>query len=788
MKLKFEVIQPEYVYLKLKPNNAIKNTNTHLIARTVANMYKTAWQTILKEDERVFKLFGRNYGFFTKWSVKRQGKIAYFVYMEKERIEFYFIIPHHYYAVIKERITGVWNGLTIEEVADIPRFADTATKYQMVYEKEDGLSLATDRKNNDLLNASLNVVDLMESGDKAGIIYNLVPISQNGFKYSYDSTLKKVKNGKPTDRNKTGIAYLLKVGITLIDTLIKDVAEALAGKSVKTDDSVMDGIIDRLNGGKQTTESTTKKIRGQIVDTQILVFAESKNGLVVNERSYANSIAQGFDVISGDNRLIKETYNGKFELLDTRIVGAKSNKMWDEELQNFIALPGRELLERYPFISRVETQETQLPKDLQNGIMCLGETTFRGGKQKAYLTEHEQFRKLMLLLLGPSRAGKTNLISHLCMDVVENDECVIMLDFIDRCQASRDVIRNFPEDKVLRIRFDDPLHIEGLGYNEVGISDDPFMQYDNAKKQMTNTLALVNAVNDGRATDTRLTPKMGRYLESACLIVYTNGGGVMDVFDTLTEHETRDDFIKRVPNGLNTYLAKYIATLRELDKIDKDGVVVGTRHAAIEGIIDRLSILNRNTYMELMLQNGVKNNINLVEEFQKNQVIVVEMPDSCFSTKEEKDVMTTYWLTKIWLALQIRSNKYPDNMKKVNLIVDEIYQVPNGEIFLATKLSQIAKYNMKPIIAAHYIKQLKYMRDELRSANPSYMLISGCDSDNYKELKSELYPFVEEDLLKLPTYHAMNYVKTKDGYAQFITKLPPKVSNRTRKSAPLLIE
>lgn len=782
--MKFEVIKPDYVFIKLTPNNAIKNTKTHLIARTVATMYKTAWQSIIKEDEKVFKLFGKHRGFYTRYSLKHQGKLAYFIYLEKERIEFYFIIPQHYCAVVKERITGVWSGLTIEEVEDIPRFADSATKYQMVYEKEDGLSLATDRKNNDLLNASLNVVDLMEAGDKAGILYNFVPISQNGFKYSYESTLRKVKNSEPTDRNKTGITYLLKLGITLLDTLIKDVAEALAGKSVKPDDNVMDGIIERLNGGKQITESTTKKIRGQIVDTQILVFSESKSAKVI-ERSYATSLAQGFDVISGDNRLVRETYNGKFEMLDTRLAGVKTNKMWDEELQNFIGLPGRELLEKYPHISRAQEQETRLPTDLQDGVMCLGEVSYRGEKQKAYLTEHEQFRKLMLLLLGPSRSGKTNLISHLCMDVVENDECVIMLDFIDRCQASRDVIRNFPDDKVLRIRFNDPTQIEGLGYNEVGISDDPFTQYDNAKRQMTNTLALVNAVNDGRGTDARLTPKMGRYLESACLVVYASGGGVMDVFDTLIEHDKRDSFIHRVPTGLHTYLTKYIAALRELDKLDKDGNIVGTKLTSIEGIIDRLSILNRNTYMELMLQNGIENNVDLVEEFQKSQVIVVEMPDAYFSTKEEKDVMTTYWLTKIWLALQIRSNKYPDEMKQVNLVVDEIYQVPNGEIFLATKLSQIAKYNMKPVIAAHYIKQLKYMRDELRSANPSYMLISGCDADNYKELKSELYPFTEEQLLKLPTYHSLNYIKTKDGYAQFITKLPPEVGKRTQKNAPL---
>lgn len=782
--MKISVIQPEYVYVKLTPNNAIKNTQTHLIARTIANMYKTLWQTLNREDERIFNVGKRQYAIGTRYSVKRQGKISYYVYMERERIEFYFIIPQHYYGVMKERITGVWNGVTAEVVEELPQFNDDAFKYSMVYEKEDGLSLATDRKNNDLLNASLNVVDLLEDGDKAAVLFNFVPISQESFKYSYKATVDKVKNGMPTERKKTGIKYLLKIGVALIDSLIRDITESFAGKpEKKRDEHPLEGILDRMNGGRRISESTEKKIRGQLLDTQIVVFSENKKRINVIERSYATSIAQSFDVVSGDNRLVKRAFSGKVDYNATRIKGAESMRVWDEEAQHFIALPGRELLEKYPHISRAQPQETRLPKDLQNGVMCLGEVSYRGVKERAYLTEHEQFRKLMLLLLGPSRSGKTNLISHLCMDVVENDECVIMLDFIDRCQASGDVIRNFPEDKVLRIRFNDPLKIEGLGYNEVGVSSDPFTQYDNAKRQMTNTLALVNAVNDGRGTDTRLSPKMGRYLEGACLVVYASGGGVTDVFDTLVDHETRDSFIRRVPSELHTYLSKYIATLRKLDKHDKDGEIVGNRDSEIDGITDRLSILNRNTYMEMMLQNGIENNVNLVEEFQKSQVIVVEMPDAYFSTKEEKDVMTTYWLTKIWLALQIRSAKYPGNMKQVNLVVDEIYQVPNGEIFLSSKLSQIAKYNMKPVIAAHYIKQLKYMRDELRSANTSYMLISGCDADNYKELKSELYPFTEEQLLQLPTYHSLNYIKTKDGYAQFITKLPPEVSRRTQKNA-----
>jgi hypothetical protein len=58
------------------------------------------------------------------------------------------------------------------------------------------------------------------------------------------------------------------------------------------------------------------------------------------------------------------------------------------------------------------------------------------------------------------------------------------------------------------------------------------------------------------------------------------------------------------------------------------------------------------------------------------------------------------------------------------------------------------------------------------------MLISGCDKRNYDELKDELYPFVTDDLLRLPRFHSLNYVKSKDAYARFITKLPPPVGTK----------
>jgi len=314
-----------------------------------------------------------------------------------------------------------------------------------------------------------------------------------------------------------------------------------------------------------------------------------------------------------------------------------------------------------------------------------------------------------------------------------------------------------------------------MGYNEVPKSKDPFMQYKNAKEQTALLMTLVDSINLDSAS---FTARMGRYFESAALAVFLNNGPIKDVFSVLVNHKVRKDYIDRIPEAQLENMLEYMDYLSELDDVEK-GKVVGTRSHLITGAIDRLQKLKVNAYIETMLKKDTSGNINLVEEIQKNQLIVIKMPQRMFLTDNEKDVYVTYWMTKVWLALQIRDELYESDrakMTKLNLLIDELYQVTNAEKFLKEKLSQLPKFNIKPIISCHYLNQLKVIREEFRSANASYMLIAGCDKQNYSELKSELYPYEEEDLLKLKRFYSLNLIKCNDGYATFITHLPAPIS------------
>lgn len=774
-----QIIKPEYVFLRIKPSNSIRNNNTHKLARVISSLYKNLLESIKIEEYRLVRLLGKQISFPTKASYTLPAKVSYLVYMENKKVEFYFIIPKQHHSFVMEKMSDVWPGVTVEETASLPSFGPGSTRYSLNYTKEDALSLAVDRRNNDLLNSTLNTIEALQEGDRAAVLYNFIPTSQFGWRSQYKSTIDKVRENQPVDRNKTGVSYLFRLLVSLMAGLSGAVSEVAGGD--KKQAAPFDSLLQRLNGVRgKISDSTERKAAAAILNAQVVVMSESCDQL--RQRSNGRSLVQSFDTISEDNALTSRILRHGFQFTDFSVRGAAVNKMSDEECQNFISLAGREILERYPFVDRVETQETLIPEDLKTGVISIGTNRYRGQDHPAYLSTDPEYKNLTLVLIGPTRAGKSTLIGNLSRDAIKAGECTVIFDYIKNCELSEEVSALFPAGQTLTIDCSDPRKLQGLGYNEVGYSHDPFLQYDNAKKQTTQLMTLINSIN---TDDTRLSAKMERYLTSAALVVFVSTGSIRDVFGVLQDHKVRHSFIDRVPAQQRENLTEYVSSLLELDEYkdikSKEGGVtvstpqlIGTKEHLITGVIDRLNKLKANTYMEQMLKKSTAGNINLVEELQRNQLISIRMPESMFSTDAERDVYTTYWITKLWLALQVRGQQIPDRSKltQVNIIFDELYQVENTEKFLTEKLSRLAKFGAKPIISCHYLGQIKHIREELRSANASYMLIAGCDKKNFNELKDELYPFELEDLLRLKRFHSLNLIKNKEGYSRFITRLP----------------
>lgn len=758
----FKVIKPEYIYLKLIPDTSIRNYNSSSIAKMIANMYQGINKRIYRQEKT--------------WCFKSPMRCSYFIDIQKTDVSFYFIVPNQYETIAKEKISSVWPRVTIEKTNNVQEFKGDRVNYQLNYKKEDALSLDTDARSNTLLNSVLNVIDVMEEGDRVGIFYNFVPLNQRYWNADYKHTLDKWKQYKPLERNKMSVGYLLKysaIGLLwLIQSVLDGVCEAFGEN--KSDVNTLVNLTNALNRTRIELSDQTKKKKNEIVLTnQIAVLGSGPN--ISRTKSNVISVCQGFNSIEGDNELIYKE-NKKFETLNDSCVyrTGERNKMSVSECQNLLQLPGRELLEKHK-IEHVNTLEVLVPEELQKGVMCIGESTYKGSNVKAYLSTDRSFKYLTTCLIGPTRAGKTTLISNMGIDSSRHNEINVFFDWCGNCELTEEVKAVLERQgiKCLVVDCSDSRNLQGLGYNELySNSDDVFDRYRSAKTQSSQLMTLINSV---QGDETDLRARMERYLEAAAVTVFISNGPIRDVFGILQRHQLRHEYINNIPTNQSENFIEYVEALNELDEVDKkSGVVIGTKISNVQGILNRANKLKQNTYVEMMLKKDCSKNFNLTDEIQKSQAIFIKMPETMFSTEIEKDIYATYWLTKLWSALQQRKwlVKEMDDLIKVNMYFDELYQTPNSQDFLRSKLSQIAKFGAKPIISCHYLGQIPIISGELKAANTSYMLIAGCDKMNYNELKEELDPYNVDDLLHLKRYHSLNLIKTSDGYARFITLLP----------------
>ncbi|MCC5425823.1 type IV secretory system conjugative DNA transfer family protein [Clostridium botulinum] len=765
----FKIIKPTYTYLKITPDTSIRNYNSATIAKTIQTLHRTVTNRIHKEAKA--------------WTYECPAKVSFYIYIEKNNVEFYFIVPSRYEQLMKEKISAVWGRATIETVEDVPQFDRNCLKHQLVYAKEDALSLNLDKKCNEPLNSIFNVLDIMHEGDKVGIFYNFIPTGQRSWRKEHDRTIQRIRENYPVDKEKFNFSYILKVTTNFILDMINELADAITeflGGKIKPKTTLTEVAVTSLmlDDKKKLTTSTVNKKEATILNTQILVMSESND--LSNKRNNTIAVMNSFNTISNDNELIYKKAKTNFNPTDFTLKNIEVNKMSIDECQNFLELPGKDLLQKYSSVKKVDVLETEIPSQLQNGKKRLGNHTFKGKNQIAYFTTDKDYKNLAFVYVGPTRSGKTTALCNLSHDSLKAGECVVVLDFIENCGLSEGIKKYVPGEKILEIDLSNFKDLEGLGYNELDIeTEEPLEQYNNAKLKTNQLEYLINSIND----DSDLKARMERYLDAAAIVVFINNGPIKDVFQILQDHVLRYEYIHKIPEEQKENVEEYVLALQELDewsKGNKDNTpeVIGTRISYVQGILNRVNKLKKNTVLELMLKKDTKNNINLADEIQKNKAIFIKMPENRFGTPEERDIITTYWLTKIWLALQMRAAKIPNRYDRttVNIITDELNQLNSSQIFVGEKLSQCAKFGGKFIISTMYINELK-IREKLRTANTSYILISGSDKTNYNELKEEFQQqgFTLEDLFNLKRHYSLNLIKYENGYWAGITKLPPPI-------------
>ncbi len=759
-----EVKKAEYITVQLIPTKSNKNNATSSIATLINSMYVKVNKLITIENKKLI--------------IKNTLKASYYIHITKKDVRFYFIIPKVHFIKFKSKFTEVWKNIEIREVDSIPIDPNECTKYQLRYIMNDSLSLSVDKRNNELLSSNMSVLEVLEQNECVGIFYNFIPTSEqesNYFKITYKEAIERYKNGENLKKSKNVIdlgIITLKFLITFLDDLVNSILSPS-----KNNRQLF------ISTNKVESPSTIRKAKNDICKSQVIIF--SKSDKKEREKQLSLSACNSFDEISEDNKLVGKKINKKINIYSTIINDVAINMTSEDECNNFIALPGATLLNQYKNIEHKQTRENPVPEELKSGVVNLGEVKYKDNKECAYLSNDKSLQSLPLAIMGGSRSGKSTFSINMCKNIIDAGEGLIVIDFIKNTELAEQIKGITPVDRLIEIDLSNPKHVQSLAYNEIrikeGMSKDEVLKI--ARMQTNYVLQLVNIINND---DKQLAPKMRKYLGAAARVAFCSPGTSMkDILKILQSHTVRHEFIDKLSEGLKIDLEDSIIALEELDdysKVTKDNpipTICGTKDNKIEGIIDRIDLLRENLVIDSMLSKDPKDNVDFVDAMEQGKVILIRMRDIDFDDDISIDILTTFFIQKIWIATKVRGTMH-EHPGRCTVLIDEVFQSPTSQKLLTKQFVQSAKFGLKYVLTLHYMDQLsKEAQSALKNSNASYMLISGVDKKAFEALEEEfnVHGYCLDDLLNLKQYHSLNLIKSKDGYESFITKLPPKLKN-----------
>ena len=720
----FELVKPQYVFFKLTPHSSCRNNSSDKLAQLVNKLYIDFTKRIYKEEKKLF--------------FRTDTKVSYYIYLEKHKAEFYFIVPLAYKRLFKEKISDTWRNVEIKEVKELPQFSKDCTKYGLRYKKEDALSLAVDKRDNDLLSSTLNIMEILESdtNDKIGIIYNFIPSSPtilNSFREYHREIIEKHKKHMPLDKDKKNIWYILKMALNFLVNTVDGLLEATQQDLKQT---IQNNITIVQN--RELSKATYKKENSTLCRSQIVVLSESKNRN--NQEINARAIAESFAVIDEDNSLTYDEMKKDFNILDT-------------------TFPTKVL-------------ENPVPKEIQEGFFRLGNVKVKETNTKAYKSNDSQLSRLGMAYLGSMGAGKTTFMTNNAKDIINAGYGLVNIDIVNNCELSEAIKAITPKDRLIEIDCSNPNQLQAFAFNEIEINDSmsDYEKISNATLHTQQIAVLLDAINDDTSS---LSPKMLKYLYSAGTVVFVSkyNASLKDIINCLTIPSKRHQFIDNLSDSLKELLEDEIYTLMELDKVEKNGSI-SNNDSKVEGIIDRSIHLKTSSHTKLSFMKSSENNLNFVDLLTQNKVILIKVPESKFPSKMIRNIISTFYLSKVWRAKQLLGTiKQP----KTYLLFDEFYKCHNCQLLYEDIFVEARKFDLVSIVALHYLNQLTQdCKESLKASGTSYMLLQGADVKAYQDLKSNLIQFgyEEEDLLNLERYHALALIKTSKNYTAFITRLP----------------
>ena len=759
----FEKITDKHKIYQLTPDMTIDNVqaNDELVR---------ALHQVNKDLKKRIKRNGLRLSYQTK-------EIAtYEIYLSKQQIKFTLAVPSKFDTFIVNKIKSSWKNVGINETDDyIDVFENDETlQCELKLEKHFFLSLVTDKRRNAPLDSILNASTVLLDDDKMLFQLLLEPVN-NWWHILADEKYNAYRNGKDVfnDQNLFIKAYnfIYDNIIEYIIDFVTDILDVFLGM-----DSAPKRNMRKFDDFKPLREIKEDKTMYDGFNARIRLFSYSKDE--VRRRENLNSLIVAFRTLDANNALKPGSFDqvikikrekGKFSFLYPQILSTK-------EVQQIIGLPNRAMQREYKQLKSIANKQTDLPAKAFNGGIKMGLYNNKGNLIPVNFSSNLDDLAQSKILVCSQGGGKTTFMQNYTYECYKNNQPVIVIDYVQDCEMTNELIPYIDKDKLVVYNLHEMTngdYINGIGYNELNHllqSDNPRERLRGADMIASQLCILLNGVTFGATEE--LSSQMLKFLMSACRVVFSTGKAkIMDVYYCLEDVETRQDYIdKALASGVYTSDHVDIKNMEYLTKDDKG--ILTTKTADIKGVLNRFAgIQSVDLRLLELFSNPVNEELNFNKHIDENKIVFIQIPQTEFTDDTTRDILTTFFATKLWMTCQTRRGK---DLKLTHLLLDEVRMIPNTSHFLSRYITEFRRHRLSTLFACHNLNQFQSALSSINSSGSNLFIMSGVKREAIRCIEDDLINFDWDEIKDLKKRHALVTTNYDAGKYEFIIKLEDK--------------
>ena len=773
----YETAADPFTIYKIVPDYNLTNNNNIALVNVFSSIYKTPRQR-----------FSFNKGY------ELPNQVYFDIVFKKKQANFYISVKEEYEELIKNKMDTIWNNAEISKVDDIDKMSFKNTEVcELILKDYNFKSLSVSRGDLYPLTNMMGILKMLNEEETVRINIAIEPTKRSNWVDIAKDEYKQYESGKIVNNDGNKKDELIKLGFTGAEAIVNLyiemrllLLESVLGiiSSDKEEDKIninlkIDSLeeIKKANKYSGLSSETNYKMISEVFKVRISILSSSLD----NSRAKLNmlSVANSYKDLNSDNSLVvkllskKEQENLFNDVMENYIKPSKHCILSDKEVSKLIQLPQKDLQNEYK-IQSIDTREIDIPEQLKDGLVRIGIAEKQGKKITTYWSKDKNVMALAKVFIGPQNSGKTTAVKRTVKDCYKAGYSNIVIDFIENCQTSKEIEEVIDTKDKIILELGNKDYIPALAYNEVSnlITEnmDSWDRINYANLISEQVEYLINAITDTGTGE--LTAPMIRYLHAASMITFIKPGATInDVFLVLRRWDKRNEAIRYAKySGCFEKDDDIFYDLEELHERDKEGKIIGTRENLIIGILNRIVILQKNPFIKAMLGAEINKDDNLTKWIEEGKSIFIHIPQTKFPNQNTRDILTTFFISRIWLAVQLRENN--KDARLCNVIFDEVHQVPTTARFLSNHITEFRRHRLGLVLSCHYLKQMRELLIALKSSGASYVLIAGTEKENLETLREEILPFTIEEGMKLKPHTSINVVNYGNQYAKFITSLP----------------